>query len=122
MSQDIEEKPGGKNAGTGERDPAEMREPAARRDFFSPDAGETAGTKNAALVFGNAFPAKETTTARTTRNGFARGMIAAALRDQFHCHEPVVPPEGRGGGCGTRSRRKRSVPSPTTPNPMEQPP
>jgi hypothetical protein len=86
MSQDIKEKPGGKDSRAGEHDPAEMREPAARRAFFSHDASETGGTKNAAFVFGNAFPAKETATAGATGDGFARRMIAAALRDQFHRH------------------------------------
>ena len=123
MSQDIKEKPGGKDAHPGEQEPAEMREPAARRGFFSHDAGETGGAKNAAFVFGNAFPAKETATAGATRDGFARGMISAALGDQFHRHEPLAAlRDGRGGGCGTRSRRRRSVPSPARPSAMEQPP
>jgi len=81
VAKDVEEKPGGEQAGTSENDPFGADEPATPRDFFLQDSGETRGAKNPAIVFRNAFSAKETAASGTTRDRFARGMVSAALRN-----------------------------------------
>jgi hypothetical protein len=81
VAKDIEEKPGGEQAGTSENDPLGAGKAAAPRDFFLQDSGETRGAKNPAIVFRNAFAAKETAASRTTRDGFARGVVSTALRN-----------------------------------------